>query len=585
MAVSFIGAVANNRGFGNVLTLPVAAQVGDFVLMYAEVVNAPTGWTRIATNTLASTSGPGVFWRRLTSTDALAVPAWAMLAVYRGVSNPPINAAQGNRPRFETTAGSAYTVTGLTSSGAGMAVYLYANRFGGVTAPAGWSLLAGFAAPDTPTRRVYQQPVTDNLAASSWTSLEGGSTWDQVLILRGITPPLAATKTFPANGAYADIASEGFLFDWVHEDDGPGDVQTAYAFRRKQTAATAYEWWDAATSTWTAEAEVWNPSLSTSVAFPAGAWVNGVTWQWSVATRDTEGLTGPYGPDFLVVGSHHPQVTINGPAGTVVDTDRPVTSLTYFDLDGDPPSTVQVRVFTQQIASERGFRPESGSAVWDSGRIAWRADGLVPITITLPNTSDYVVYAQVWQVGDLPSAWASSPFRIDIAPPAVPALSAHYDPGTARAIVEVRSRDNLLSATDASFETGGNGWTATGGVPAFVAGPTVVGARSLRITADGLVDAVLTSPPVPVSQLDGAVAGGIAHILTTATAVVELVFTDSAGVVTGTAVLASSSGATGDPGRWDNVNAVWDDPASPWPGPDPATLAAPAYQTEYDTTY
>lgn len=63
-----------------------------------------------------------------------------------------------------------------------------------------------------------------------------------------------------------------------------------------QSGYTSYEWWDATLQQWV-DTETWNASGTESATIPANEYEEGA-YEWSVATRDSNGQQGPYADPF-----------------------------------------------------------------------------------------------------------------------------------------------------------------------------------------------------------------------------------------------------------------------------------------------
>lgn len=98
-----------------------------------------------------------------------------------------------------------------------------------------------------------------------------------------VSPPSAPTLISPANQSTQSL-SGGFIFEWQHNSNTAA-LQSEYSFRRRIEGTVAWEYWDAGTSSWSAS-EVWNRSSQQSINFPAGAWDDSVTYEWTVATAE-----------------------------------------------------------------------------------------------------------------------------------------------------------------------------------------------------------------------------------------------------------------------------------------------------------
>jgi hypothetical protein len=192
-----------------------------------------------------------------------------------------------------------------------------------------------------------------------WQVLDNNSGSGQKYVLLGDytiyqAPPLGPTLTAPANNAYADLAGTP-TFSWTYNSQVLGNTQTGWALRRK-IGAGAYSWWNDTTPGWQGT-EVFNLTAVGSKTFVAASWVDGNTYNWSVANQD-QGGTGPYSADFVVNADQTPTVAVTGPTGTQV-TQMPVVTWTEVlgTLAGTVQSQYRVVVYTAAQYGASGFTP------------------------------------------------------------------------------------------------------------------------------------------------------------------------------------------------------------------------------------
>jgi hypothetical protein len=279
--------------------------------------------------------------------------------------------------------------------------------------------------------------------------------------------PSAPLLVSPVNGSAADL-NAGFVLDWTPQDPDAGDSQSAYRLRRKVPGAAAYEFWNATTSAFQST-EVTNTSSTSQVTFAPGVWPNGTDYNFSVATRDSQGADGPYATDSTVTASTGPMVDVTAPTGTVTTTTRPVVSWTYADLENDPQQSYQVRVFDAQVYGATGFDPATATAAWESGVVNSATARDRQVEVDLVQGTQYRAYVQCVGGGQA-SAWAFEGFAINVTPPTAPVVVVTDEPARARVLVEVQGTDPgpTYDHTNSTFLVersvdGGSRWRAVRG--------------------------------------------------------------------------------------------------------------------------
>lgn len=321
---------------------------------------------------------------------------------------------------------------------------------------------------------------TARLRVRAWDGLQYGA-WTETpnFTVQHNQAPYAPTLVAPANGSVADLAA-GFTADWTFSDPNAGDSQTAYYLRRKVAGAGSYEYWNAGTGAFQA-GEVKNSAAATAVAFAAGLWSNGVTYNWSVATEDALGVKGPYATDATVTGNSAPVLTVDAPSGTVTDTSTPVVEWSESDVESDPQQTYEVRVFTAAQYGIGGFNPATSPATWDTdGEVAsvvardrQVGDGGDPDGATLVDGVSYRAYVRV-KAGGIYSEWGYSAFTLDLTAPSAPTVSVVQGEnpvsGSPRVEVTVTGTHDPLDFPDVTYlvetsdNAGGNWETLASGL-------------------------------------------------------------------------------------------------------------------------
>jgi hypothetical protein len=296
------------------------------------------------------------------------------------------------------------------------------------------------------------------------------------------TPPSAPALTAPANASYQDLAVAGNQFTWTPSFNTAGDSQSAYALRRK-IGTGAYEYWNASTALWQAGI-VWNPSATSSVTFPAGKWVDGNVYNWSVATQGAlgpggAGSQGPFAADLTVTASATPTVTITMPVGTSASA-TPLVSWTETVQTGASQTSYRVIVTNSS----------TGAVVWDSGVVASAATS-VNVGTLLTSGVTYNVSVQITETGGQTSASANSTFTASFDSPATPSItSAVWDNVNARVALTIQGWDNILTLDDSSFETTIGTWVAqtNTAAPARTTSQFTDGVASMQLTSSAAGD-------------------------------------------------------------------------------------------------
>lgn len=469
------------------LVIPITVAPGDCLILVATsetyLPSSPAGWTQIvavpSVLSMAPDTGMAVWWKTATATDPGAtlltnVYGCAGLAAYQnaGGSVPmntvvsyPYLTAGFNTPIIPSVPASAtvfqaYGVFENTNDPTlTIAGDLFACPFtpqGQVCAPNGYyGTMLGFF--DVVQVSTGAGPATAGAAYTPYAQ-------DGVAVSIAIPPMLASytpTLVAPVNNSTADLALTP-TFTWGYNPSLNNGAQSAYAFRRKIAGASAYEYWIGASSTW--GAITWNSSAANSIAFPAGKWTDGNTYNWSAATQDAiTGLQGAFAQDFIVIAQQAASVVVNAPSGYTLRFDPFIAWTGTF-----PGAFVQIGyravVYSAAQYGAVGFVPGLGPSVWDSGPVA----GTATLVATLiPGTFNGVAmraYVQVIETNNDPSPWAHSSFTLEVDAPAAPTLTA--TPGTDGATgaplvaVVVNGHDNLLTLVDASVGPDTGTWVA-----------------------------------------------------------------------------------------------------------------------------
>ena len=390
--------------------------------------------------------------------------SWSNSLSYVGVVSPVSGAAGIDQVAAANVAsGTSVPVASATASAGNESAMLVVvgSTSETPTVPTGYSITASYApglgvfhAFDPAIIASGGTPATGNVTVGSAETLYVIT----ILLSSGDQPPSAPTLGPPANNAYEDVTVTD-TFDWAF-NGAPGGSQAAWAFRQKLSGAGSYSYWNAGTSSWQSTI-VWNTGTVTDYTFPAGAFTDGNTYQWSVATQG-QGPTGAnqsaFPSDFTLNAQQLPTVTISAPTGVEANA-QPIVAWATSPASGDSQTAYQVIV----EHGTYGTAPGSGTQDYNSGVTSGTAQSLA-LPVTLANGTTYRVFVQATQTGGLTSAWAYSTFTVTFDAPAMPSITATAgtDPTTGAPLVTlaVTGHDNLLSAADSTVESGLGGWVA-----------------------------------------------------------------------------------------------------------------------------
>lgn len=300
--------------------------------------------------------------------------------------------------------------------------------------------------------------------------------------------PLDATLVTPAPNA-SESLDEAFAFAWLYNPGTDSGTQNAFAFRRKISGSASYEYWEVATASWS-DTIVWNSSTSSSCLFPSGAWTNGNAYQWSVATQESHfDLQGPFANDQIVMATQGPSVVITSPSNGVVTSSSPFLSWQFTPVtEGDVQGWSRTVVYESSQVEAAGFVAGVSPATFDTGQLA----GATPSAQVggLIEGQSYVAFVQCFESGttNVIGDWVQVAFTAEFPSPVTPQLEVELttDPNSGVSIIEsvVQTRDNLLSADDASFELSAGTWLAGPGASVAVSNAAALsGAACLEITA------------------------------------------------------------------------------------------------------
>src|SRR5450631_229038 len=242
-----------------------------------------------------------------------------------------------------------------------------------------------------------------------------------------VPAPPSPTLITPNSGSSLN-ASGAVALAWTYNQSAAGTTQLSYQCRRK-IGAGAYSYLTAPNN-WASSTPVNNTSAAGTIS-PTG-WSNGNTWNWSIATTDSNGL-GAFANDFTFVASSTPSVSVTAPTGTA--TTDPVAHGAWTPTTPAGSQTAyRAVVYNAAQYGAGGFAPGAGPSAWDSGVVG--ASTAAANSAVLVNAV-YRFYVQITQTGGQASAWAFSAFTISTTPPTTPTLGAASDPSNASTTLTV----------------------------------------------------------------------------------------------------------------------------------------------------
>lgn len=146
-----------------------------------------------------------------------------------------------------------------------------------------------------------------------------------------------------------------------------------------------------------------------------------------------------------------PTLVVDTPTGIITNTNQPESRITpTLDADGGLQTGARFKIFSSAQYSITGFNPDTSPSTVDSGDMA----GAVTVWTPKPSlvNGDYRTYAQVWQsVPGTPrhaSAWAFSPFTINVTPPSAPVLVLTSESISGRVKIDVTNAAGSPVTTD-----------------------------------------------------------------------------------------------------------------------------------------
>lgn len=281
------------------------------------------------------------------------------------------------------------------------------------------------------------------IQSSAWWNHSLGATL--VLVSTSNHAPNAAVHTKPYAGARADFGTAaGRTFEWSFNDPDSGDVQSAWAFAKREVGQSTWLYWTG--SDWSSSSSSSKQTGGDQSATFASGFDNGKTYEWMVKTWDALDAAGPWSTPTPVQGDTAPVVSavaIDPADMSSGDVKVPMPTLvwTYSDAEGDPQDGYEVRVFDVAVV---GANPDPGSSVpyWQSGVIDANSTshvvgsspggGSAVGSPYLADDEDYLFFVRVRHAGGLWSDWGSVGEHTTFAKPDTPTLAPTAEPSVGR---------------------------------------------------------------------------------------------------------------------------------------------------------
>ncbi len=528
---------------GNILVAALVVGLGG----QGQLPTPPGGWTSQAVTDTASTANGNIgIWTHVVGSSEPSSYTWTwnytavaglVVAQYSGndllvvsgsgqagapgtVSNFDWSAVSNSYPLNQAVLLSSYTGNNNVSAAGPYATPTGFTVFEVFGADAAGAVEGGFEDASITPSYTYLSPTLQS-ATMQYASVQ---------LAEGATAPNAPILQAPANASSLD-ASGGVVFQAAYSATDTYN-QNAYAAEIELSGAAAFSFYNASTNA-LQSTEVFNSSLvapgaSWSWAIPGTALANGNTYVWSARSQEAgANLQGPYASTFTFNTAAAPSLTVSYPTGTVVSA-APALGYTATPASGDSIQGGRWLIYTTAATQASGFSIDIGEGVIPAGAISdvtWTGNpGSVAMAsgASLLNHTGYTAYAAVYETGTIWSSTVSSACTVTFDSPATPTITATptTDPATGCPMIQVtvQGHDNLLSAVDASFETGVGTWVPGGETSLSQSSAEALdGSYSLALTAD-VASAQLYARTGPYPVLGGASLLGMASVRAAATA-------------------------------------------------------------------
>lgn len=226
-------------------------------------------------------------------------------------------------------------------------------------------------------------------------------------------PPNAPTLITPSENTQIEAGID-VTFTWDHSDPDGGDVQGNYLLKYR-TSRTA----GAPAGAWT-YAVVPAASAQTRT-LPASTFKSGVSYDWTVATADPEGMWGPYAvpKSFYIVGVSVPPILTYPIRGQAVQADRPQQFTWTFRDNGSGVAQVIANLRYRVVGTEDWVTLfgdtiiPGATASWtistSTFRTGFQYEWQVQTSSSVPALSDWSESATFWAIPTPGGATGSLP--------------------------------------------------------------------------------------------------------------------------------------------------------------------------------
>jgi hypothetical protein len=133
----------------------------------------------------------------------------------------------------------------------------------------------------------------------------------------------------------------------------------------------------------------------------------------------------------------------------------------YSDLDNDPQTDWQVKIFDQFTFNSFNFSPSTSPATWSARGSNNNNEVEIPLNSGLKSGEQYWAYVQVAKTFNKQpwwGNWVGVAFNVVVLQPQPPLMSAFADTDTAINKLVIQASDNLMSSRNAEFSSSSFGW-------------------------------------------------------------------------------------------------------------------------------
>ena len=416
-----------NEASGDPIATPDGTMVGDVLLAMIDLGGStpdptpPAGWTLVRTVSTGTTSADRkthVYVYPVLSTP----PATHEFGAYYGgfiacfsggdPADPVNGSSVGSYNGSSTTTVTAASIT-TTKDNAHLALFALMDYAG-----TSWSPPAGMTerfdgAVRTGFMLLADQPWPAAGATGTRTATASAAAQrDKTAVMVALNPdpnraPNAPILTTPADASTIDRTATQ-RFDWDFSDPDAGDTQSAYNLRYRVVGA----------ATWTETGWVSTPNTYHDVA--GGTFADAVDYEWQVATKDAQGVAGPYSTSSFFTA---------GTAPTAPTITAPTNGGTYLQNETVSWST------PNQDAYQLRVLDEVDAVVYDTGTV--ESAGTRSLLIELPdNETTRTIQVRV-RDGGLWSQYAEVTGTVSWLAPPVPTFTITEDPAEGALVVSI----------------------------------------------------------------------------------------------------------------------------------------------------